>query len=173
MTSKTTDSRKALQQKFVQLIEQNQGIIYKVAHAYCKDPEDQKDLAQEIILQLWKSFENYSPEFKFSTWMYRICLNVSISHLRKKKVRDKHQASQDFRRAIIHRESSEPMEQEIKCLQQFVQQQKEIDKALLLLFLDGNSYAEIASILDVSTSNVGTKMSRLKEKLKTYLKTCN
>ncbi|MND37875.1 RNA polymerase sigma factor [Solitalea canadensis] len=72
---------------FLSIIQANKGIIYKVANTYCKDMEDRKDLVQEISIQLWKSFDNYSSQYKYSTWMYRIALNVAISFYRKENRR--------------------------------------------------------------------------------------
>ena len=74
---------------FISVIESHKGILYKISNAYCKDSEDRKDLIQEIYIQLWKSFDNFNDDYKYSTWIYRISLNVAISFYRKEKSRSK------------------------------------------------------------------------------------
>lgn len=81
------ESSEVVKERFLSLIEMHKGIIYKVANAYCRDVEDRKDLVQEIVIQLWRSFDKYDAQYKWSTWMYRIALNVAISFLRKEKRR--------------------------------------------------------------------------------------
>ena len=157
------------QEQFVEVIEKNKGIIYKVVQAYCKDPDEQKDLAQEIIFQLWKSFKTYDDKFKMSTWMYRIALNVAITYLRKHQTRTKYNTSFDSQLVNISEEAQEDLSEELRLLRQFILDQKKLDKALMLLYLDGKSHIEIAEAMGISSSNVGTKISRIKLKLKQYL----
>ena len=163
---------KDIQEQFVRIIENNQGLIYKVAHAYCNDREELQDLVQEIIFQLWRSFKNYDQQYKISTWMYRIALNVAISHIRKSRVREKHHISLDLH--LVHVAGEEKsvmseMSEEIGLLRQFIHEQNKLDKALLLMYLDENSYAQIAEVLGISVSNVGTRLGRLKQKMKQYI----
>lgn len=158
---------KESQQQFLQVIESHKGIIYKVARSYCNDLEDRKDLCQEIIIQLWKSFENYNDTYKYSTWMYRISLNVAISFFRKESTRSK--ISQPFTDGIFIFTDTEEMDHQetnLKILQGFISEMKELDKALTLLFLEEKSYREIAQIIGISESNVSTKMNRIKNSLK-------
>ena len=154
---------------FIDLLDAHKRIIYKIVHSYCRDQEDRKDLEQEIIVQLWKSFHKYDTSYKFSTWMYRIALNVAISAYRKEKGRQS-------RRAVYQEESlcqirdeekyEKTLDDNIAVLQRFINQQNELNKALMLLYLDERKYEEIAEILGISTTNVATKLSRLKLKLK-------
>jgi RNA polymerase sigma factor (sigma-70 family) len=161
---------------FLSVIESNKGIIYKIANAYCKNTEDKKDLVQEIILRLWQAFEQYNDQYKYSTWIYRIALNTAISNYRKEKVREKHlypaisETFFDFK-AISYREEEE--EYACKLLHQFIQELKELDKALMLLYLEGKSYHEIAEIIGISESNVGTKIGRIKVALKNKFSSIN
>lgn len=145
---------------FLQLIEANKGIIYKVANSYCKNTEDRKDLIQEIILQLWKSFGKYDPQYKLSTWMYRISLNVAISFYR--KTRNTTFLSKD----IILQEISPPDTEQLQLLQQFISELKELDRAIMLLYLEEKSYREIADILGLTETNIATRISRIRERLK-------
>ena len=152
---------------FFTVIEANKGIIYKVAISYCKNGEDRKDLIQEIIIQLWRSFSKYDEQYKLSTWIYRIALNVSISFYRKEKRRDA--ISQPISESIFSMtENDEPNEinNDLNLLQRFISELKELDRALILLYLDGNSQKEMAEILGLTETNVATKVSRIKSKLR-------
>lgn len=152
--------------RFLSVIETQKGIIYKIANSYCKDPEDRKDLFQEIITQLWKSFDNYSEQYKYSTWIYRIALNVAISFYRKenrKKVLSSPISESLFN--FLVEENSET-ESNLRMLQQFIQELKDLDKALMLLYLEEKSHREIAEIIGISETNVATKIGRIKLLLK-------
>lgn len=159
---------------FLSAVESNKGIIYKVANSYCNNEEDKKDLIQEIIVQLWLSFDRYDEQYKLSTWMYRIALNASISFYRKEKRREEinHQIPESI---IVAAESKETQntDQNLKRLQQFISELRELDRALILLFLDGYDQKEIADILGLSTTNVSTKTHRIKKKLKQKFSTHN
>lgn len=152
---------------FLSVIEGNKGIIYKIANSYCKIPEDRKDLVQEIILQLWKSFDKYNDEYKYSTWIYRIALNVAISFYRKEnRIR---QISNPLSEGILHFadvDDTREKEEAIGFLQRFIAELKELDKALMLLYLDEKSHREIAEIIGITETNVATKIGRIKNILK-------
>ena len=155
------------QDLFLSVIEDHKGIIYKIANSYCKAPEDRKDLVQEIILQLWKSFDNYNEQFKYSTWIYRIALNVAISFYRKEnRIR---QISNPLSEGILHfadTNDAGEKEEAIVFLQQFIAELKELDKALMLLYLEEKSHREIAEIIGITETNVATKVGRIKTILK-------
>ena len=148
---------------FVTVIEANKGIIYKISNTYCKDTEDRNDLVQEIILKLWLAFDTYNNEFKHSTWIYRIALNAAISNYRKEKVKKKYfmPISESFFE-YGDTEISTETEHNYGLLQQFISELRDLDKALMLLYLEEKNYKEIAEILGISESNVGTKISRIK-----------
>jgi len=153
--------------RFLSVIETNKGIIYKITNSYCKDAEDRKDLIQEIISQLWKSFDNYSEQYKYSTWIYRIALNVAISFYRKenrRKAITNPLSEGVFSFADLH-ENTET-ESNLGFLQQFISELKDLDKALLLLYLEEKSHKEIAEIIGISETNVATKIGRIKLLLK-------
>jgi RNA polymerase sigma factor (sigma-70 family) len=152
---------------FLLVIQSNKGIIYKIANSYSHDAEDRKDLVQEIIIQLWKSFDNYTDQFKYSTWIYRIALNTAISFYRKENRRT--QISNPISDSIINfGDTSVPdeTEEKIAFLQQFISELKELDKALMLLYLEEKSHKEIAEIIGISETNVATKIGRIKTILK-------
>lgn len=134
---------------------------------YCKDTEDRKDLVQEIILKLWGSFDSYNKQFKHSTWIYRISLNAAISFYRKEKVRKKITAP--FYEGIFNIADfagNKQTEQSTLFLNQFISELKELDKALMLLYLEEKSQKEIAEIMGITETNVATKIGRLKIILK-------
>ncbi len=153
---------------FTRLIKENKGIIYKICNSYCADQKDRDDLAQEIIYNLWKSFNSFNDEFKFSTWMYRIALNVAISFYRQEKKFKKHVSISDG--LVVFEETSEDkneVETNLQLLQGFINDLKEIDKAIILLYLDDKSHREIAEITGFTETNVATKINRIKDKLRT------
>ncbi|ASZ12215.1 sigma-70 family RNA polymerase sigma factor [Chitinophaga pendula] len=151
---------------FLTYIDSNKGIIYKIAHSYCKDEEGKKDLIQEIILQLWLSFPRYDETFRWTTWMYKIALNVAISFYSKERRR--HVVNQPLpEQLLIFHEDATHTERhaDLQYLQQFIRELREIDRAVLLLYLDGNSQQEIGHILGISATNVSTKVGRIKQQL--------
>ncbi len=152
---------------FLSIVEKNKGIIYKIANTYCKAPEERKDLVQEIILQLWKSFHQYNDVYKYSTWIYRIALNVAISFYRKEKRKPSIvSAGSASILNIISTGENNFLKEETFFLQRFISELKELDKALILLFLEEKNYKEISEILGVSETNVSTKVNRIKKILK-------
>lgn len=153
--------------QFTNLIEANKGILFKVCNNYCKDPSKRDDLAQEILIQLWKSLGNWDAKFPFSTWMYRVALNVAISHYRKEK-NQLAPVSLDEQAIQVAGDNDNWNEKEEKLhqLQLLINQLKALDKAVMLLYLDGKSYQEIGLILGITETNVATKISRIKDRLK-------
>ncbi len=159
---------------FLTVIENHKGIIYKVANAYCKLEADRKDLVQEIILQLWKSFDKYNDQFKYSTWIYRISLNVAISFFRKESTRKNISnplSDQIFN--IAHLQENKQKEAGFEMLYQFISTLQDLDKALILLYLEEKSHKEIAEILGISETNVSTKVGRIKSRLKQHFSSLN
>lgn len=159
--------------KFLATLDTHKKIIYKVVNSYCKNKEDRKDLEQEIIIQLWNSFDKYNAEYKYSTWMYRIALNVAISFYRKEKkwlvINDFYKENSIYIIADENKNKTE-LDYNIKLLREFINSLNELNKALMLLYLEEKPYDEIAEILGISKTNVATKISRLKLKLKKNFK---
>jgi RNA polymerase sigma factor (sigma-70 family) len=159
--------QQAQKDQFLYLIQQNKKLVFKVCNAYCHDEEDRKDLVQEVIMQLWRSFEKYDGRCKLSTWMYRIALNTAISHYRASRNRAQntvsiHESLIDFADENEYGE----LDTNVKLLYSFINQFNELNKALMLLYLDNNSYKDIADVLGISETNVATKINRLKKQLK-------
>ncbi len=160
--------------RFAALLEQNRGIVFKVANSYCRLPEDRQDLAQEIAAHLWRAFPSYDASRSFSTWMYRIALNVAISYQRGTEHRSRtepldedHQARTDF--VIEDGSEQHESDQRIRALYAVIDQQSSIDRALLLLWLEERSQREIAEVLGITESNVSTKLNRLKQRIREQL----
>jgi len=152
---------------FIEVIEAHKGILYKIARLYSREADERDDLVQEMIIQLWKSFSRYDPQYKYSTWIYRICLNVAISFYRKERSRKN--ISYPLTDAIIHFSGVDPVadrQEDIHQLYLFISELRELDKALMLLYLDEKSYKEIAEIMGLTETNVATKLNRIKALLK-------
>jgi RNA polymerase sigma factor (sigma-70 family) len=160
-------SKPAAQDRFVTLLEEHKRILYKVASSYCRNPADRPDLLQEMAVALWRSFDRYDERYRFSTWMYRIALNVAISFYRSEVRRTRHTvpAGDSVLAFAAAYESVEP-DEELQILDSLMRQLGELDRALLILYLDENSYDTIAGILGISETNVGTKIGRIKQKLR-------
>ena len=159
-------NEKERKQHFQNIIEQHKGILYKVARAYCPNEEDRQDLIQEIMIQVWQSIHRYNNQFKISTWFYRISLNVAISFYRKSTTRANKYTMLSEQTTQIPIEDKTADEIQLNLLEQFISELKEIDKGLMILYLEDKSHAEIAEILGMSISNVGTKIGRIKNRLK-------
>ncbi|HEY3676627.1 MAG TPA: RNA polymerase sigma factor [Candidatus Tumulicola sp.] len=153
------------QGRFERLIEDHRGILYTICRSYCQDRNDREDLAQEIVIQLWRSFDRYDERFAFSTWMYRVALNVAISYHRKTRRHKRHVIFDD---AVLETavETEPARAGDVALLRAFIDELDSLPKALMLLYLDGYSHREIADTLGTSESNVGTKINRLKTALR-------
>jgi len=151
-------------QDFLQLILANKGIILKICRLYCPDQADREDLTQDIIYQLWRSAERYSKEYRFSTWMYRVALNTAISFYRADRRRTTLPLSPLH---LTIEDTADPAGTEKPAgLQHCIQGLKEFDRALILLYFEEKTYQEMAEIMGISETNVATRLSRIKEKIK-------
>jgi RNA polymerase sigma factor (sigma-70 family) len=157
-----------IQERFQARLEEHKKILYKICNSYCGDRDARDDLAQEIIIQLWQSFGKYDESRRFSTWMYRIALNVAISFYRRERTRTRHVIS-DEEHVLEAANETESQSEEMQVLYQFIEGLDPLNKALVLLYLDGNNYQEIAEVVGISETNVATKISRLKSTMKQEL----
>lgn len=155
--------------RFLLLLEEHKRILYKVAAAYCADAEDRRDLVQEMVIQLWRSFPRYDEQLRFSTWMYRIGMNVAISFFRSEK-RHRRETVALEQVDIIDTVAADRVLSEagddVRLLQELVARLDEMSRALLVLYLEGYSHGEIAEILGISATNVGTRINRIKNRLR-------
>ena len=151
---------------YLDILEKHKGIVFKVARSYCSNEFDREDLVQEILAQIWRSLDTYNDAFKVTTWMYRVALNVAISFYRKdKSTAYKHTEIED-RLLTYDMVQERENEQNLSALYAFINELNDIDKAVLLMYLEGENQAEIAANLNITISNVSTKISRIKQKLK-------
>jgi RNA polymerase sigma-70 factor (ECF subfamily) len=158
---------KAEQERFLSMIDENKKIIYKVSHAYCRNAEDRKDLVQEILVQIWKSADKYDEHFKLSTWIYRIAMNVAISHYRRqRRTMETLPMDENILEVAEDAEDSAEINEKIPLLYRFIDSLDDLNKALIILYLEENSYKTISEILGITETNVATKMNRIKKKLK-------
>lgn len=154
------------EENFLEILKENQGIVLKIVSSYCKNIEDRNDLIQEITIQLWKSWKNYNNDYKISTWMYRIALNVAISFYRKTSRKETLIQPLKEESAFVYNNEDIDSSENIKQLYYFISKLGVLNKALFLMYLDQYSYEEIASVLGISKTNVSTKISRIKKHLK-------
>jgi RNA polymerase sigma factor (sigma-70 family) len=152
-------------QAFLLVIEKNKALIFKVAGFYTDSPQDREDLFQEIVYQLWKSFDSFNNASAISTWMYRVAMNTAIYFLRKSQRRP---PVESMRKELL--EFPEPddgdMDEEFAILHEHIKGLNLLEKGIVMLYLEGRSYDEIAGLIGISPSNVGTRLSRIRERLK-------
>jgi RNA polymerase sigma-70 factor (ECF subfamily) len=154
---------------FTALIRKHGGIVRRIASTYCSNSADRADLAQDIYAHLWRSWPRYDRVRPFPTWMYRVALNVAISHLRESYRRNAVMSPwQDEHLDIAGTDDTENT-QLVQALPKLIAGLDPMNRALLVLYVDDRSHRDIADILGISESNVGTKISRLKQRLRTQL----
>lgn len=152
-----------MEKEFVQLIQANKGIIYKICNLYFKDNPYKEDYYQEILIRLWRTYPTYKKQSAFSTWLYRVALNTAIDILRKECIQPKYieLTEKQYNIAV---EDSYNTDNKAR-LYQAIQYLSNIEKAIILLYLEGYSYKEISDIIGLSENNIGVKINRLKDKL--------
>jgi len=150
-----------MEKEFTELLYQNQGIVHKICSLYFNNRAEKEDYKQELIIQLWKAFPSFNKQSKFSTWMYRVCLNAAIDIIRKEKFQPKFIQYDNCNFSIISESNNEISEKQEK-LYQAINKLSDIDKAIITLYLEDFSYKEIAEIIGISESNTGVKINRIK-----------
>jgi RNA polymerase sigma-70 factor (ECF subfamily) len=158
-----------LKKKFIHELETNQNIVHKICRAYTNNQSDHQDLFQEISIQLWKAYAKFRGDSKFSTWMYRVALNTAISLYRKSKRQLKTSELYDNFKELAYEEYDDTKDQQLQLLYQAIHSLTDIEKALVLLYLDDKPYKEISTCLGISEVNARVKMNRTKTKLKNIL----
>ena len=153
--------------EFLARLENHKRILFKVAYLYCRDRDDRQDLVQEMLIQCWRSYERFDERVQFSTWMYRVAVNVAISHFRREGVRIRdtvplEECGLDLAAAdALFDDDGDNM----RALRQLINGLDELNRALILLFLEGFNSEEIAAVVGISASNVSTRINRLKTRL--------
>jgi RNA polymerase sigma-70 factor (ECF subfamily) len=156
------------EQAFTTLIQKHQGLLFKVTTLYTDTKEDQQDLFQEVVYQLWKYFDTFRNESKITTWMYRVAMNTAITHLKKNKRKPNAISVEEV--IIATKEGADTeYEDRVRKLYNYLNRLNPLEKGVMLLLLDGKSYKDISEITGLRPSNVGTRISRIKTKLKDNL----
>jgi len=161
--------RTPLEKKFIDLLEKHQNIAHKICRMYTYDADSHKDLFQEITVQLWKAYPKFREESKFSTWMYRVAFNTAITLYRKKKRRVQTSPWEDYDFKISSEGYDSTLDDNLKLMYAAIKELNDIDKALVLLYLEDKPYTEISEALGISEVNARVKMNRVKTKLKNIL----
>jgi RNA polymerase sigma-70 factor, ECF subfamily len=151
---------------FTELVEKNQGIIHKICRIYTDEKDSHDDLFQEIVLQLWRSYDSFKGDSKFSTWMYRVGLNTAITLIRKKTKSKETDYNESNFIHIKSEEKDEFLEERITLLYAAIRLLNDVERALILLFLEDLPYKDIAETMGISEVNARVKMNRIKIKLK-------
>lgn len=160
---------KELEHQFVTNLEKHQNIVHKICRIYTNDQESHNDLFQEITIQLWNAFPKFRGDSKFSTWMYRVALNTAITLYRKSKRTIKTQDIDNVSFRIKADEYDDETEKQLNLMYSAVKELNDIDKALVFLYLEDQSYKDISETLGISEVNARVKMNRVKTKLKSIL----
>jgi RNA polymerase sigma-70 factor (ECF subfamily) len=160
---------KELENKFVKELQANQGIIHKICRAYTKGEAQHKDLFQEISIQLFKAYPKFKGESKFSTWMYRVAINTAISLYRKSKRQVKTSEIFDNLKELEYKGYDDTKDKQVDLLYQAINSLNDIEKALVLMYLEDKPYVEISQVLGITEVNARVKMNRAKTKLKNIL----
>jgi RNA polymerase sigma factor (sigma-70 family) len=147
---------------FLEQVRDNQGIIYKLVGLYANNTEEKKDLYQEILLQAWKGWPTFRKEARFSTWLYRICLNTILTQKRKPQRVDYKDSLESISPAI---QNSVVQNEDVVRLRMAIRQLPETDRAIISMNLDGYENAEVADMLGISNNHVAVKLHRIKQQL--------
>lgn len=161
---------KEKEREFLMQLEAHKGILHKVGRMYMDSLEDRADLHQEIIIQLWKSYDNFKGQSAFSSWMYRVAVNTAISYFKKRK-----QHSHSVGLDSIAEPANEPYDpnpdKQLDVFYRAVQQLSPVEKAIILYFMEGLPHREIGLQLGITEGNARVKLNRTKEKLQNIIKT--
>ncbi len=163
---------KITEKEFLKKVEQHKGILLKVSRIYCSHPEDRKDLFQEIILQMWKSVKRFKGNCQFSTWMYQVAINTALVFHKKDKRRPDNipLATND---AFANDPYQQKHEKQLAIFYQATEGLNEVEKAVILLYMDGYSSDQIAVALGITSSNARVKVNRTKNKLQNTIEAQN
>jgi RNA polymerase sigma-70 factor (ECF subfamily) len=155
--------------RFLELVEQNQDIIHKICSLYAWNVDDRQDLNQEIVCQLWKSYQSFRGDSKFTTWMYRVALNTALLNARRNRCLVRTESLKEHHGDIPGDVADQEKHGKIGRLYEAISQLHQFDRAIILLYLEQLSYREISEVIGISESNVSVKLVRIKKKLKELL----
>ena len=148
---------------FTQLVRENKSTIYTVCYMFSKDEDEVNDPFQETLINMWKGIDSFREESKISTWIYRVALNTCLLQERKKK---KEVKKVPLNMNVNFFEDNDPDSTQVRILHQRIGKLGLVDRALVMMWLEGMSYDEIGAVMGITPQNVGVKLFRIKEKLK-------
>ncbi|MDP9958991.1 RNA polymerase sigma factor [Chryseobacterium lathyri] len=155
---------------FLKLVNQHKGILYKASRMYADSLEDREDLQQEILIQLWKSYQNFKGNSEFSTWMYRVAINTAITYLKKEKIRTNNHTDVPHHFEVQNEDYNPSKDRQLEVFYIAVQELKALEKAIIFYFMEGMSHKEIGDNLGLSEGNARVKLNRAKEKIQQIIK---
>ena len=158
------------EKKFLRLISEHEGLIHKICHVYAADALAKQDLFQEIVIQLWKSFENFRNESKISTWMYRVALNTALTEKRRNKTKVSISFFDSLKDDKAQESNMDADEENLNLLFSAISKLTEVEKAVVMLYLDDKSYEDMEDVLGINQGTLRVKMNRIKEKLRQITK---
>jgi RNA polymerase sigma-70 factor, ECF subfamily len=153
-----------VEKEFIELIKKHQGILHKICNVYFLRNPYKEDYYQEILIRLWKSYPAFSNQSAFSTWLYRVALNTAIDLIRKEKLQPVHIELSTIEYSIPEQEPSAGSEKK-DMLYQAMDYLSDMEKAIIILYLEDYSYKEISEITGISENNTGVKINRIKNQL--------
>ena len=157
--------------RFEKEIKEHEGLIYKVCRIYAYTHADRQDLFQEIVIQLWKAYPSFKGQSKFSTWLYRVAINTAITSLRKSKDFIQSYEPDRLPADISDMPAAGEQEEQVQQLYTAIAKLNEIEKAIVMLYLEDKTYEEMEDILGITSGTLRVKMNRIKEKLRQLTKT--
>lgn len=155
---------------FLSLVNKHKGILYKASRIYADSLEDREDLQQEILIQLWKSYQNFKGNSEFSTWMYRVAINTAITYLKKEKKRTNNHTDVPDHFEVQNEDYNPTKDKQLEVFYTAVQELKALEKAIIFYFMEGMSHKEIGDNLGLSEGNARVKLNRTKEKIQQIIK---
>ena len=159
-----------MKELFLQQIQLHEKLIYKICHFYANNEADRQDLYQEILIQLWKSFPKFRGESGFNTWLYQVSINTAITGLKKEKKRSQLHCSGGIPKEVEDLSFGAVKEPLYNAMYAAIEQLNEIEKAIVVFFIDGKTYAEMEKILGIAEPTLRVKMNRIKQKLRELTK---
>ncbi len=161
-----------MKEEFIACISEHERILFKVCKMYCRSRDDEQDLFQDILLQLWQSFPSFKRNSKVSTWMYRVALNTAITRLRSEKKKPEQQTI-DKDVLQIPNTIRDPKEENFELMMRAIEKLTDVEKAIMVLYMEDHSYREMAEVMGMTESNIGFKINQIKTKLKTTVNVLN
>jgi RNA polymerase sigma factor (sigma-70 family) len=155
---------------FLKLVNQHKGILYKASRIYADSLEDREDLQQEILIQLWKSYQTFKGNSEFSTWMYRVAINTAITYLKKEKQRSNNHTDAPTYFEVQQEDYNPTKDRQLEIFYGAVQELNSLEKAVIFYFMEGMSHKEIGNNLGLSEGNARVKLNRTKEKIQQIIK---